>query len=80
MLADLIAPHLSKGADVDGGLEGGLEDEELDILREAGIISGKFSGRAPKRSTKHIVFVDNESEGLFYFYYCIMFFAHVPFW
>ncbi|KAH8119897.1 u3 small nucleolar RNA-associated protein 11 [Phellopilus nigrolimitatus] len=60
-LADLIAPHLlSNGEEGD---DDKLEDEELDVLRQAGIIQeSKSSKRKSKQASKHIIFVDNEDE------------------
>jgi U3 small nucleolar RNA-associated protein 11 len=58
-LADLIKP--TKHHD---NVQDNLNDEEFQLLREAGIISGsKKSGRKPK----HIVFVDGADEGMFFF-------------
>lgn len=44
-----------------------LEEEELVVLREAGIISqpGKGRGKRRKAPSKHIVFADSEDQGAF---------------
>ncbi|KAF5384874.1 hypothetical protein D9615_001335 [Tricholomella constricta] len=39
-----------------------LDEEELQILTDAGIISESSSSRSGRRKPKHIVFVDNEEE------------------
>ncbi|EJD03662.1 u3 small nucleolar RNA-associated protein 11 [Fomitiporia mediterranea MF3/22] len=61
-LADLIAPYLTseKGAEEESD---GLDEEELDVLRQAGIIKAPKSRRqTAKRSSKHIIFVENVDE------------------
>lgn len=46
-----------------GALEG-LEEEELEALREAGIITDPSSNKkGKKRSARHIVFAEDEAEG-----------------
>ena len=49
--------------------DAGLGEEELEILRDAGIIAGPSKARKQRRSsrppTKHIVFVENEEEGMY---------------
>ncbi|KAL5519258.1 hypothetical protein ACEPAH_941 [Sanghuangporus vaninii] len=61
-LADLIAPHVASGKEQDGD-EVGLDEQELDVLRQAGIIKASKSSKRPsKRSSKHIIFVENEEE------------------
>lgn len=67
-LADLIRPIASK--DEDGGdAEEGLDEEELEILRDAGVISapkGKRKARNARKPT-HIVFVDSKDDGMLHF-------------
>lgn len=47
------------------GMEDSLEKEEIAILKEAGIIDSKGKGRSVSyRKPQHIVFVDNEAEGI----------------
>ena len=45
-----------------------LDEEELEILREAGVIAGPSKvgrkGRSLQAQAKHIVFVENEKEGM----------------
>ena len=60
-LADIIAPRLLGRADDDGDDE--LEETELDVLRQAGVIQASQKSKRPNRSTKHLIFVDNEEEG-----------------
>ena len=49
--------------------ENGLDESELSVLREAGIITSPSSSSAErgrrKSASKHIVFADNEDEGTF---------------
>ncbi|KII94110.1 hypothetical protein PLICRDRAFT_99416 [Plicaturopsis crispa FD-325 SS-3] len=62
-LADLIRPIASK--DEDGGdEEEGLDEEELEILRDAGVISAPKGKRKARNSRKptHIVFVDSKDD------------------
>ena len=48
--------------------EASLDEEELEILREAGVITGPSKAESKRRSSqlqaKHIVFVENEEEGM----------------
>jgi len=48
--------------------DAGLDEEELEILREAGVIAGSRElgrkGRSSRLQAKHIVFVENEEEGM----------------
>ena len=46
--------------------EAGLDEEELEILREAGVITGpsKAGSTSSQLQAKHIVFVENEEEGM----------------
>ena len=48
--------------------EASLDEEELEILREAGVIMGPSKAGSKRRSSqlqaKHIVFVENEEEGM----------------
>ena len=39
-----------------------LDAQELEVLKEAGIIAGSSKGR--RRRSKHVVFVDNQEQGL----------------
>jgi len=60
-LADLIRPE-----SVDGESEDGLNEEELEILREAGIIAAPTNGWKSGNSTQHsnhILFVEDEKKG-----------------
>jgi U3 small nucleolar RNA-associated protein 11 len=49
--------------------DAGLDEEELEILREAGVIAEPSKVGRKRRSSqpqaKHIVFVENEEEGMF---------------
>jgi U3 small nucleolar RNA-associated protein 11 len=49
--------------------DAGLDEEELEILRDAGIIAGPSKVGGKRRSSqpqaKHIVFVENEEEGTY---------------
>lgn len=60
-LADLVAPYLS-GVDKDND---GLDEDELDVLRKAGVISSgsKVSEKSKRRSKNHILFVESAEEG-----------------
>ncbi|KAI5121153.1 hypothetical protein M0805_007151 [Coniferiporia weirii] len=62
-LADLIAPHLA----YDDEQEHGLDEEELSVLGQAGIVrpSKKSKGKS-KQSSKHLIFMDNEGEARAY--------------
>ncbi|KAG6866054.1 hypothetical protein C0991_009151 [Blastosporella zonata] len=55
-MADLMKPGL-----LDKEAENDLDEEELQTLMDAGIISAQ-SGRSGRRKGKHIVFVDNAAE------------------
>ncbi len=57
-LADLVTPSLSSDPDGD---EECLNENEIDILRQAGIFKGRQAPGKGQRS--HIVFVSNEEEG-----------------
>ncbi|KAF8078834.1 small-subunit processome [Lyophyllum atratum] len=59
-MADLMKPgSSSEGADDD------LDEEEFQILTDAGILSeGSSRSRSGRRKSKHVVFVDNEEEEL----------------
>lgn len=57
-MADLIKDPL-KGDDQEG-----LEEDELKILSEAGILQGS-SKALGKRKAKHIVFADSAEEGVY---------------
>ncbi len=51
----------------DGDGDVGLDEEELEILRDAGIIAGPSKTRKRRSSrppAKHIIFVENEEEGV----------------
>lgn len=58
-MVDLLKP--SPGQD-DTAADDQLDTVELDTLRDAGLVQPSTSKR--KKSTKHIVFVDNEAEGM----------------
>jgi U3 small nucleolar RNA-associated protein 11 len=49
--------------------EAGLDEEELEILREAGVIAGSSKvGRkrgSSQPQAKHIIFGENEDEGMY---------------
>jgi U3 small nucleolar RNA-associated protein 11 len=64
-LADLIKPSSINTDNTEGsGVEDDLDEHELDILREAGIVSpslAKGKGKKPK----HILFVEDEEEGVY---------------
>jgi U3 small nucleolar RNA-associated protein 11 len=67
-IADLFAPSLTD--DVHQADDAaGLDEEELEILREAGVIAGTSKVERKRRSSqpqaKHIVFVENEEEGMY---------------
>lgn len=62
-LIDLIAPLLLK--EVDDADEEELNETELDVLRQAGIIPPSKASKKSKRSVKHFIFVDSEEEGAF---------------
>ena len=67
-LADLLRPGI---LDVEKDEESNLDEEELEILREAGLIAGPSQGRkksSSKGSAKHIIFAENADEGA---YLCI---------
>ena len=74
---DRIKVQLSTIADLLGAssLDGGedaamndLDDEELDILRKAGVIAGSSSStkrtRKARPPPKHIVFADTDEQGM----------------
>jgi U3 small nucleolar RNA-associated protein 11 len=44
--------------------DAGLDEEELEILREAGVIAGRRRGSSQPQA-KHIIFVENEKEGMY---------------
>jgi hypothetical protein len=61
-LADLIKP-----ATLHDNVQDRLNDEEFQLLREAGIISGSTRTKKGGRNPKHIVFVDGADEGILFF-------------
>jgi len=66
-LADLFTPYLTDDVHEDGDGDVGLDEEELEILRDAGIIAGPSKSRKRRSSrppAKHIIFVENEEEGV----------------
>ena len=63
-LADLLRPG-SLDVEIE---ESNLDEEELEILREAGLIAGPSQGRkksSSKGSAKHIIFAVNAEEGAY---------------
>lgn len=53
---------------VDEDDENALEEDELEVLRDAGVLagpSGSGSRKSRSKKTKHIVFAENEREGRF---------------
>ena len=58
-MVNLIKADASR--DIDD--EESLDSKELSVLREAGIIPSTSKGKR-NRKTRHIVFVDNDAEGL----------------
>jgi U3 small nucleolar RNA-associated protein 11 len=71
-IADLIKPSTFSMGDMDSSaVEDDLDQDELHILREAGIICGtRLKGKGNK--PKHIVFVEDEQEGV----HCILIFTY----
>ena len=62
-LADLVKPrHFNTDNDDDSAVEDDLDEDELQILRDAGVIYFSRSKGSGNKS-KHIVFVDDEQEG-----------------
>lgn len=61
-LADLLKP----GSLEHGGATDELDEEELQILSDAGIISGSSQAKPSRRRSQHIVFVDNEEQGMLF--------------
>ncbi|KAI0285297.1 small-subunit processome [Russula aff. rugulosa BPL654] len=63
-LADLFVPGLTVDVHQAEDDEAGLDEEELEILREAGVITGpsKAGSTSSQLQAKHIVFVENEEE------------------
>lgn len=67
-LVNLVKPELSdQGIDAEG--EDELDDEELEILTEAGIIRSSSSSR--RRNPKHVVFAESQQEGISPEFSCI---------
>lgn len=68
-LADLFAPALTDDVHQAEDDDAGLDEEELEILREAGVIAGSSKvgrkGISSQPQAKHIVFVENEEEGMY---------------
>ncbi|KAG8925514.1 hypothetical protein FRC02_009613 [Tulasnella sp. 418] len=63
-LADLVRSTSSSNEEGHQEEENELNDEELETLRQAGILPGKAGGK--KKRTKHIIFVEDEKEALTY--------------
>jgi hypothetical protein len=66
--ADLFAPNLTDDVQEDEDDDVGLGEEELEILRDAGVIavpSKTRKRRSSRTPAKHIVFVENEEEGMY---------------
>ena len=63
-MVDLIKADASRDSDDDES----LDSKELGVLREAGIIPSIGKGKGSQK-TRHIVFVDNDEEGLLCFHY-----------
>ena len=66
VLADLVKPGIGAGEEEDDE----LDQDEINVLIEAGVIASsssqiKKSGKK-KAKAKHIVFVENEEQGLFF--------------
>ena len=59
-LVDLIMPH-----GIRDNVEGDLDDEEFQLLSEAGIISGSHRTKKGGQKPKHIIFVDSDDAGMF---------------
>jgi U3 small nucleolar RNA-associated protein 11 len=61
----------------------GLDEEELEILREAGVIAGPSKvgrkGISLQPQAKHIVFVENEEEGMYERSFLARVYALIPF-
>jgi hypothetical protein len=57
-LADLLTEHDADDDDTS------LDEEEFEILVEAGIITVPSKRRSSRPPAKHIVFVENEKEGM----------------
>lgn len=64
-LADLIKPGSLDHTPDDDQTEDELDDEELRILRDAGVISANEKGKG-RRKPKHIVFVDSNDQGILF--------------
>lgn len=67
-LAELFAPSLTDDVHQAEDDDTGLDEEELEILRDAGVVAGPSKVGRKRRSSrpqaKHIVFVENEEEGM----------------
>jgi|ERR1700722_4676914 len=66
-LADLVKPgSLDRKTTDEGDNDNDLDDNELRILHDAGIVSGSnIKGQGRGKPPKHIVFVDNEQAGAY---------------
>lgn len=72
-MADLVSPALLGGDDDEE--EEGLEEAEIETLKEAGLISRKKGGNP--RKSKHIVFVENADQGQCCHFYVLQRMAEV---
>ena len=61
-MVDLMAPD--NGDDDDGDDDShGLDEDALEVLKEAGVIAGPSKRRKTPRTPKHIIFAETEAEG-----------------
>ena len=57
-MADLLSPKDSKDS------EDSLGEDEITVLQKAGVIHGRVSRSPRSRAKNHIIFVENEAEGM----------------